>query len=140
VAIDSDLQHPVLLLITISVHFCSTCHQYFRAQPPFLRPDASYTNRVVQKAIQSVYRDGMAFRRAAERLARDFWVQPSEGSLRRWCRIASEQLDLPATISRGWCRSFRASCVSTKSIKAISLYSWQLTQPLQMATDSSGIC
>jgi hypothetical protein len=94
VAIDIDLEQPVLLLITVSVHFCPTCHHYFRAQPPFLRPDASYTNRVVQKAIQSVSHDGMAFRRAAERLARDFWVQPSEGSIRRWCRIASQQLDL----------------------------------------------
>jgi hypothetical protein len=94
VAIDIDLEHPVLLLITVSVHFCPTCHHYFRAQPPFLRPDASYTNRVVQKAIQSVYHDGMAFRRAAERLARDFWVRPSEGSIRRWCRIASQQIDL----------------------------------------------
>ena len=93
-AIDIDLEQPVLLLITVSVHFCPTCHHFFRAQPPFLRPDASYTNRVVQKAIQSVYHDGMAFRRAAERLARDFWVQPSEGSIRRWCWIASQQLDL----------------------------------------------
>jgi hypothetical protein len=36
----------------------------------------------------------MAFRRAAERLARDFWVRPSEGSIRRWCRSASQQIDL----------------------------------------------
>jgi hypothetical protein len=47
VALDIDLDHPVLLLITVSVHFCPTCRHYFRAQPPFLRPDASYTNRVV---------------------------------------------------------------------------------------------
>ena len=93
-AIDIDLEQPVLLLITVSVHFCPTCHHFFRAQPPFLRPDASYTNRVVQKAVQSVFHDGMAFRRVADRLARDFWVQPSEGSIRRWCRIASQQIDL----------------------------------------------
>lgn len=94
VAIDIDLDHPVLLLITVSIHFCSSCRHYFRAQPPFLRPDASYTNRVVQKAVQSVYHDGMAFRRVAERLARDFWIQPSEGSIRRWCQIYTQQVDL----------------------------------------------
>lgn len=93
-ALDIDLDHPVLLLIAVSVHYCQPCRHYFRAQPPFLRPDASYTNRVVQKAVQSVYHDGMAFRRVADRLARDFWVQPSEGSIRRWCRIASQHLDL----------------------------------------------
>jgi hypothetical protein len=94
VALDIDLDHPVLLLITVSIHFCPSCRHYFRAQPPFLRPDASYTNRVVQKAVQSVYHDGMAFRRVADRLARDFWVQPSEGAIRRWCRSASQQIDL----------------------------------------------
>jgi hypothetical protein len=94
VALDIDLDHPVLLLITVSIHFCPSCHHYFRVQPPFLRADASYTNRVVKKAVQSVSRDGMAFRRVAERLARDFWVQPSEGSIRRWCPIASQQIDL----------------------------------------------
>jgi hypothetical protein len=38
VALDIDLDHPVLLLITVSVHFCPSCRHYFRAQPPFLRP------------------------------------------------------------------------------------------------------
>jgi len=88
VAIDIDLDLPVLLHVTVSRHRCPSCQRYFRAQPPFLRPDATYTNRVVQKAVQSVYRDGMAMRRVAERLARDFWVRPSEGSIRRWCREA----------------------------------------------------
>lgn len=89
VAIDIDLDLPVLLHVTVSRHHCPSCQRYFRAQPPFLRPDATYTNRVVQKAVQSVYRDGMAMRRVAERLARDFWVRPSEGSIRRWCREAT---------------------------------------------------
>lgn len=88
-AIDLDLDHPVLLHITVSVHYCATCHHYFRAQPPFLRADAIYTNRVVTKAVQSVYRDNMAMRRTAARLARDFWVQPSESMIRQWCRTYS---------------------------------------------------
>lgn len=88
VAIDIDLDLPVLVPLTVSRHHCPSCHRYFRAQPPFLRPDASYTNRVVQKAVQSVSHDGMAMRRVAARLARDFWVRPSEASIRRWCRDA----------------------------------------------------
>jgi hypothetical protein len=81
VAIDLDLDHPILLLITVSVHCCVPCRHYFRAQPPFLRPDASYTNRVVATAVAAVYQDGMAMRRVPERLARDFWVRPSEASI-----------------------------------------------------------
>jgi len=92
-AIDIELDHPVLLAVTVSVHRCPTCQHYFRLQPPFLRPDAIYTNRVVTKAVQSVIQDGMAMRRVPQRLARDFWVQPSEGSIRRWCRAARQRLD-----------------------------------------------
>lgn len=91
-AIDIDLEHPVLLHVIISVHFCPTCRHYFRLQPPFLRPDAVYSIRVVEKAVASVYRDGLAFGRVAQRLARDFWVQPSERMVRLWCRQYTDRL------------------------------------------------
>jgi hypothetical protein len=92
-AIDVDLDHPVLLLVTVSVHRCRGCGRHFRAQPPFLRPDATYTTRVVEKAIASVVEAGMAMTRVASRLARDFWVRPSEGMVRRWCRAHAEGID-----------------------------------------------
>ncbi len=92
-AIDLNLDHPVLLAITVSVHYCPGCHHYFRVQPPFLRPDAIYTNRVVRTAVQSVYQDGMAMRRVGQRLGRDFWVQPSESIIRQWCRTYQATFD-----------------------------------------------
>src|SRR6266508_2077742 len=95
-AIDLDLEQPTLLHVTVSIHHGRPCHHYFRAQPPFLRASAVYTNRVVTKAIQSVHHDGMAFRRTAARLARDFWVRPSEGRIRRWCRASGTAVDLDA--------------------------------------------
>ncbi len=60
IAIDIALDHPILLQVTVSIHSCATCQQYMRAQPPFLRPAAIDTNRVVEQAVQSVYQDGMA--------------------------------------------------------------------------------
>src|SRR5712691_8324992 len=51
-AIDLDLDAPVLLRVGVSVHHCCSCRHHFRAQPPFLRPDAIYTNRIVAKALQ----------------------------------------------------------------------------------------
>jgi hypothetical protein len=48
---------------------------------------------VVNKAIYSVYKDGMAFRCVARRLARDFWVKPSEAMIRRWCTDYADGLD-----------------------------------------------
>jgi hypothetical protein len=93
-AIDIDLDQAVLLQVTVSVHCCASCPRYFRVQPPFLRPDATYTNRVVAKAVASVYQDGMPFTRVAQRLARDFWVRPSERMIRLWCRAYTDSLSL----------------------------------------------
>ena len=92
-AIDIDLDDPVLLRVTVSVHHCAPCRHHFRLQPPFLRPDAIYTNRVVAKAVASVFDDGMAVTRVGDRLTRDFWVRPSEAMVRRWCRDHARALD-----------------------------------------------
>ena len=92
-AIDLDLDAPVLLRVVVSAHQCRGCRHHFRAQPPFLRPDALYTNRIVAKAIQAVFVDGLAFRRVPDRLARDFWVRPTEGMVRAWCRAYSTHLE-----------------------------------------------
>jgi hypothetical protein len=100
-ALDIALDSPVMLLATVSVHHCPTCRHFFRAQPPFLRRDATYSNRVVDKAVRSVYQDGMAMRRVAARLARDFWVRPSEGMIRQWCKTYSSGLDF-ATDYQAW--------------------------------------
>lgn len=90
-AIDLVLEAPVLLQVEVSVHACRTCHRHFRAQPPFLRPDAIYTNRIVAKALDAMYQVGLAFRRVPDRLARDFWVRPSEATVRAWCRLSRGQ-------------------------------------------------
>jgi hypothetical protein len=86
VAADIDLEQPVVLAVVVGVHVCPVCGRMFRAQPPFLRPRAIYTQRVVQKAIEAVYCDGMAVRCVPGRLARDFWVKPDEEMVRLWCR------------------------------------------------------
>ena len=92
VAIDLDLDQPTFLLVTVSVHYCASCQHYFRAQPPFLRPDAVYTNRVVATAVAAVFEDRMAMRRVPARFARDYWIRPSEASIRQWCRAAQTRL------------------------------------------------
>lgn len=100
-AIDIDLDQPVLLAVVVSVHHCRPCRRYFRAQPPFLRAGATYADRVVLKAVQSVHQDGMAMRRVPARLARDFWVRPSEKMVRLWCRGYAAGLDF-ATDYQPW--------------------------------------
>ena len=93
VAIDIDLDQPIVLSIEVSVHRCFPCGRVFRAQPPFLRRHAIYTRRVVQKAVEAVNFDGLAARRVPDRLARDFWVRPSEKMVRLWCRSFADKLD-----------------------------------------------
>jgi len=58
VAIDLHLDHPALLQVVVSVHYCGDCHHYFRAQPPFMRRDAIYTQRVVERAVQPATKMG----------------------------------------------------------------------------------
>jgi hypothetical protein len=101
VAVDIDLDQPVVLAVEVSVHTCQPCGRAFRAQPPFLRPRAIYTRRVVQKAIESVFHDGLAARKVPDRLARDFWVRPSEKMVRLWCRSFADELDF-ATDYQPW--------------------------------------
>lgn len=93
-AIDIDLDRPAVLLVRVNVHRCPACGHFFRAQPPFLRRGANYTNRVVAKAVEAVFHDGMAIRRVSERLTRDFWVQPSEAMIRQWCRDYAQGLNV----------------------------------------------
>jgi hypothetical protein len=100
-AIGLNLEHPVLLSVTVRVHHCQECDHYFRTQPPFLQRGAIYANCVLDKAVQSVYKDGMAMRQVPTRMARDFWVRPSKGSIRRWCQMHSESFDF-ATDYQPW--------------------------------------
>lgn len=58
-----------------------------------MRKGCVYTERVREKAVLSAYEDGMAIRRVAERLARDFWVSPSEAMIRHWFQEYAESLD-----------------------------------------------
>jgi transposase-like protein len=94
VAVDIDLDRPVVLTVIVSAQVCPGCGRMFRAQPPFLRPRAIDTLRVVQKAIEAVYRDGLAMRCVPDRLARDFWVKPDEKMVRRWCRTFAAEIDV----------------------------------------------
>lgn len=114
------LARPVLLQVMVSVHYCDRCRHYMRAQPPFLRRDSIYANEVVRKAVNCVYDDGMAMRRATVRSACDFWVQPSEASIRFWCKQYRAGFDFATSISPGWYRSSPASCVSTRCTRTSS--------------------
>jgi Transposase len=96
VAVDIDLDQPIVLAVEVSVHVCAACNRMFRAQPPFLRPRAIYTRRVVQKAVEAVFCDGLAARCVPDRLARDFWVKPSEKMVRLWCRAFAAEVDFTA--------------------------------------------
>lgn len=90
-AIDANLDDLGLLSIRVGVYRCGACGHLFRGQPPFIRPGATYTNRVVRLAVQAVFEDGMAISRVPERMARDFWTRPSEASVRLWCRQWADQ-------------------------------------------------
>lgn len=75
-----------LLRVRVGVYHCGVCLRHFRVSPPFLRPGASYTYRVVATSVHAVFTNGMAMCSVPERLARDLRVRPSASSIRAWCR------------------------------------------------------
>jgi transposase len=93
-ALDLDIDGPTTLRVRVGVYHCADCQRYFRTQPPFLRPNAVYTNRVVRAAVESVLSDGMPLCQVKKRLARDLWVSPSEVAIRGWCKAVTSALDL----------------------------------------------
>ncbi|RYG85417.1 hypothetical protein EON77_05615 [bacterium] len=93
-ALDLALDRIGFLRVIVGVYRCLPCRRYFRAQPPFLRPDAVYTNRVVVAARDAVFRDGMAFSRVPDRLAREYRLRPSEATVRAWCRTHASGVEL----------------------------------------------
>jgi hypothetical protein len=119
IAVDVNLQQPVLLLVSVTVHFCRDCHHYFRAQPLFLRKDAIYSRSVVQKAVDAVYQDGMAMRRVPERMARDFWVRPSDGMIQQWCNQYRDSLDFGTDYQPWVVQEFSGILVLMNFTKAI---------------------
>lgn len=85
---------PTIIDVHVGVYLCLSCEHYLRACPPFLRPKAIYTNRVIATAVASVFEDGMAISRVSRRMARDFWIRPNESIIRLRCRTHIESIQL----------------------------------------------
>ncbi|MCJ7621808.1 MAG: transposase [Anaerolineae bacterium] len=81
---DVDCDGPVFVHVTMGVYRCGECGSSFRHPLSFARPGYLYTERVVRKCVESVVVDGMPFCRVPGRMRRDFFVSPSEKSVRRW--------------------------------------------------------
>jgi hypothetical protein len=59
-AIDVDLDHPVLLLVTVSVHRCCTCSRHFpKFSFHFSAPMPSMPSGCARRLSFSVYEDGV---------------------------------------------------------------------------------
>ncbi len=56
-------------------------------QPPFCIA-AGYNTPSDKRAVAAVFKDGMAFRRVPDRLMRDFYIRPADGSIQRGSLLA----------------------------------------------------
>jgi len=103
---DVDCNGPVFLHVTVGVYRCRGCGCNFRHPIRFARPGYLYTERVVSKCVDAVVLDGMPFCRVPGRMRRDFFVAPSEKSVRRWVREAARAQGI-AFSNHAVVRSFR---------------------------------
>ena len=98
--IDSGLDGPVFLLVTVEDHHACRCGRHSDPDRCFWG-SAVYTWRVRHKAILSVYAGGTAMRWVADRLVRDSSVSSSEGMVRklvlRICQVSECLRRLPGS-------------------------------------------
>lgn len=82
---DIGLNHPVVLEVTQSVHYCKTCRTSFKLPMDDLaEPGSHYTRAVKDKALASVFVDGLPIHVVVARMFRDFHVVVAPSTLYSW--------------------------------------------------------
>jgi hypothetical protein len=81
---DAHPERPLILEVTTSKHFCSTCERHF-IKPCDLAPsNSSFTHRVHRLAVAMVVEDGVQYRVAKERMLKNYHVLVPETTLHGW--------------------------------------------------------
>ena len=89
---DLGLHHPIVLEVVQSVHYCETCRHHFKRPIDDLAESGSlYTRAVKEKALASVYQDGLPIDAVVLRMLRDFNVHVPRSTLYAWMGRAAEK-------------------------------------------------
>jgi len=79
------LHHPVALEVVQSVHHCGKCHRHFKLPIDELAESGSrFTRAVKEKALASVFEDGLPIQSVVQRMLRDFNVHVPPSTLYDW--------------------------------------------------------
>jgi len=89
---DLGLHHPIVLEVVQSVHYCKRCDGHFKLPIDDLaEPGSLFTNRVKEKALASVFEDGLPVDTVVLRMLRDFNVHVPRSTLYDWMGQAGEK-------------------------------------------------
>ena len=82
---DLGLDHPVVLEVIQSVHYCKQCDGYFKLPIGELaEPGSLFTLAVKEKALASVFQDSLPIDAVVLRMLRDFNVHVPRSTLYWW--------------------------------------------------------
>jgi len=86
---DLGLTGPAVTELALSYHRCSDCEKFFMLPADDVaEPGSSFTNRVKEKVLQSVYQDGLPVDAVVGRMRRDFHVRVPRSTLYYWLSLA----------------------------------------------------
>lgn len=86
------LDHPVVLEVTQSVHYCAKCQKHFKLPIDDLaEPGSLFTRAVKEKALASVFADSLPIQAVVLRMLRDFHVQVPPTTLYYWMGKAGKK-------------------------------------------------
>jgi len=89
---DLGLHHPIVLEVVQSVHWCKKCRRSFKLPIDDLaEPGCHFTRAVKEKALASVFQDGLPIEAAVLRMLRDFNVHVPASTLYEWMGQAGEK-------------------------------------------------
>ena len=89
---DLGLHHPLVLEVVQSVHYCTNCHRHFKLPVDDLaEPGSRFTRAVKDKALASVFEDGLPIEATVLRMLRDFHVHVPASTLYDWMVAAGEK-------------------------------------------------
>ena len=98
---DIGLNHPVVLEVTQSVHYCRNCRASFKLPIDDLaEPGSHYARAVKDKALASVFVDGLPIDVVVSRMFRDFHVVVPPSTLYSWMGKLGEK----SSVGRGLLR------------------------------------
>ncbi|MCS4541410.1 MAG: transposase [Euryarchaeota archaeon] len=100
---DVNLEQSQTICLLVILYECKECKKTFAPKIDGIGPYARYTNRAKKLARDSVIRDNLSTRKAAERFKEDFKLKTSNSTIYEWSKESYDEKIFPFSFSGVLC-------------------------------------